>query len=311
MAQMVVRAGLHFGSDRPLVAGHHGLAMLAPMELRRFDAVGDFLDVAGSFLVEREAEHNLMLGVASSITEAPEAYSGPPYLAVVTDRDRVVAAAVRTPPFRLVLSEVDDPRAIGLLAEDSLANELPGVLGPVEHVRAFVEARAALGGPPAALEMSERIYRLTEVQPLASIPGRARPATLDDRDLVIAWLEAFRLEAFGEADPVSVVADADRWLARRGRSLHLWEDGDVVSLAGTGGRTPNGIRIGPVYTPPDARRRGYASALVAAISQEALDAGCRFCFLFTDLANPTANHIYQAIGYAPVRDVEAYAFGPS
>jgi predicted GNAT family acetyltransferase len=190
-------------------------------------------------------------------------------------------------------------------------DELPGVLGPVEQVRAFVEARAALGGPPAALEISERIYRLTDVQPAASMSGRARPATLADRDLVIAWLEAFRREAFGEADPVSVVADADRWLAGRGRSLHLWDDGDVVSLAGTGGRTPNGTRIGPVYTPPDARRRGYASALVAAISQEALDGGCRFCFLFTDQANPTANHIYQAIGYAPVRDVEAYTFGPS
>jgi predicted GNAT family acetyltransferase len=281
------------------------------MELHRFAAVGDFLDVAGSFLVDREAEHNLMLGVASSITEAPEAYTGPPYLAVVTDLDRVVAAAIQTPPFRLILSEVDDPRAIGLLAEDSLVDELPGVLGPVEQVRAFVEARAALGGPPAALEISERIYRLTEVQPAASMSGRARPATLADRDLVIAWLEAFRREAFGEADPVSVVADADRWLAGRGRSLHLWDDGDVVSLAGTGGRTPNGTRIGPVYTPPDARRRGYASALVAAISQEALDGGCRFCFLFTDQANPTANHIYQAIGYAPVRDVEAYTFGPS
>ena len=281
------------------------------MELHRFAAVADFLDVAGSFLVEREAEHNLMLGVASSITEAPEAYTGPPYLAVVTDHDQVVAAAVRTPPFRLILSEVDDPRAIGLLAEDSLADELPGVLGPVEQVRAFVEARATLGGPPAALEISERIYRLTEVRPAASMPGRARPATLADRDLVIAWLEAFRREAFGEADRVSVEADADRWLARRGRSLHLWEDGDVVSLAGIGGRTPNGTRIGPVYTPLDARRRGYASALVAAISQEALDAGCRFCFLFTDQANPTANHIYQAIGYTPVRDVEAYAFGAS
>jgi uncharacterized protein len=283
--------------------------MLAPMELRRFDAVADFLDIAEPFLVEREAEHNLMLGVASSLTEAPEAYSGPPYLAAVTDAGRVVAAGIRTPPFRLVLSEVDDPRAIGLLAEDSLADELPGVLGPVEQVRAFVDARAALGGQPAALEMSERIYRLTEVQTIPSISGRARPAALGDRDLVIAWLEAFRREAFGEADPVSVVADADRWLARRGRSLHLWEDGDVVSLAGTGGRTPNGIRIGPVYTPTDVRRRGYASALVAAISQEALDAGCRFCFLFTDLDNPTANHIYQTIGYAPVRDVEAYAFG--
>ena len=287
------------------------LAMLASMELRRFDAVGDFLGIAEPFLVEREAEHNLMLGVASSLTEAPEAYSGPPYLALVSDDGRVVAAAVRTPPFRLIVSEVDDPRAITLLAEDSLADELPGVLGPVEHVRAFVEARTALGGPPAALEMSERVYRLTEVQPMPSIGGQARPATLDDRDVVLAWLEAFRREAFGEADPVSVVADADRWLARRGRSLHVWEDGDVISLAGTGGRTPNGIRIGPVYTPPEARRRGYASALVAAVSQEALDAGCRFCFLFTDQANPTANHIYQVIGYAPVRDVEAYAFGPS
>ena len=285
--------------------------MLAPMQLRQFDAVGDFLGIAEPFLVDREAEHNLMLGVASSLTEAPEAYSGPPYLAVVTDRDRVVAAAVQTPPFRLVLSEVDDPRAIGPLAEDSLVNEMPGVLGPVEHVRAFVEARVALGGRRGALEMSERIYQLTEVQPIPSVPGNARPATLGDRDLVIAWLEAFRREAFGEADPVSVVADADRWLARRGRSLHLWQAGDVVSLAGTGGRTPNGIRIGPVYTPPDARRRGYASALVAAVSQEALDAGCRFCFLFTDLDNPTANHIYQAIGYTPVRDVEAYAFGSS
>ncbi len=278
------------------------------MELRRFAAVGDFLSVAEPFLVEREAEHNLILGVASSLIEAPEAYSGPPYLAVVVDRDRVVAAAVRTPPFRLVLSEVDDPRAIGLLAADWPANELPGVLGPVEHVRDFVEARAALGGPPAALEMSERVYQLTEVEPMPSIAGRARPARLDDRDLVIAWLEAFRLDAFGEAEPASVVADADRWLARRGRSLHLWEDGDAVSLAGIGARTPNGVRIGPVYTPPDARRRGYASALVAAVSQEALDAGRRFCFLFTDLANPTSNHIYQAIGYTPVRDVEAYAF---
>jgi uncharacterized protein len=281
------------------------------MELQRFDAVDDFLRIAEPFLVEREAEHNLMLGVASSITEAPEAYSGPPYLAVVTDRDRVVAAAVRTPPFRLILSEIDDPGAIALLAEDSLADELPGVLGPIEHVRAFVDARAAFGGPPASLEMSERVYRLTDVRPIPSIPGRARPAELDDRDLVIAWLEAFRREALGETEPGSVVADADRWLARRWRSLHLWEDGEVVSLVGSGARTPNGIRIGPVYTPPGARRRGYASALVAAVSQAALDAGCRFCFLFTDLDNPTSNHIYQSIGYEAVRDVEAYTFGPS
>jgi hypothetical protein len=47
---------------------------------------------------------------------------------------------------------------------------------------------------------------------------------------------------------------------------------------------------------------------VAAQSQAALDAGRRFCFLFTDAANPTSNHIYQAIGYEHVRDVVVYQF---
>lgn len=88
----------------------------------------------------------------------------------------------------------------------------------------------------------------------------------------------------------------------------MWEDREAVSLCGVGGLTPNGIRIGPVYTPPSAGRRGYASALVAEASQLQLDAGRRFCFLHTDLANPTANHIYQAIRYEPVRDVDEYRF---
>ena len=72
------------------------------------------------------------------------------------------------------------------------------------------------------------------------------------------------------------------------------------SVTGVGGETPSGIRIGPVYTPPPDRGQGYASALVAAVSQAQLDAGRRFCFLYTDLANPTSNRIYQAIGYRPV-----------
>ena len=75
------------------------------------------------------------------------------------------------------------------------------------------------------------------------------------------------------------------------------------------GATPNGIRIGPVYTPPDRRGHGYASALTAGASQDQLDRGRRFVFLFTDLANPTSNKIYQAIGYEPVCDVDAYLFG--
>ncbi|HKZ79128.1 MAG TPA: GNAT family N-acetyltransferase, partial [Pyrinomonadaceae bacterium] len=93
------------------------------------------------------------------------------------------------------------------------------------------------------------------------------------------------------------------------RGTFLWEDPQPVSLTSYGGPTPNSVRIGPVYTPPEFRRRGYASACVAAASQYLLDSGRKFCTLFTDLGNPTSNHIYQVIGYAPVCDVDEYRFG--
>ncbi len=77
------------------------------------------------------------------------------------------------------------------------------------------------------------------------------------------------------------------------------------------GRTPNGVRIGAVYTPPKYRGRGYATACVAALSQRMLDTGLAFCFLYTDLSNPTSNNIYQRLGYHPVRDVVDYHFDES
>jgi uncharacterized protein len=276
------------------------------MELRRHVDVDGFLAAAGEFLVAREAEHNLILGVCSNLLATPEAYAAPPYLATVRAEDRIVAVALQTPPFQLVLSEIDDPAAIPVLADDLIDREIPGAVGPVEHVRAFMEERVARGAPPARLTTSERIFRLTAVTQPAPAPGRMRVAEPSDRDLVAAWLRAFMIEALEDEEPEDIKGVTDRWIARRGRTLQLWEDGEVVSLAGVGSETPNGVRIGPVYTPPEARGRGYASALVATASQERLDAGKRFCFLFTDLANPTSNHIYQTIGYEPVRDVDMW-----
>jgi uncharacterized protein len=88
----------------------------------------------------------------------------------------------------------------------------------------------------------------------------------------------------------------------------LWENDRPVSLAGWGGETPNGVRVGPVYTPPAHRRRGYGSAVTAAVTAERLAAGRRFCFLYTDLANPTSNRIYASLGYEPVCDSVDCAF---
>ena len=287
-----------------------GPAAYAPcVELTRYSDVDRFLEVATPFLIRREAEHNLFFGITATLRADPGLYTEPPYLATVGSGDRLVAAALRTPPFRLALSEVDDPAAVALIAADVLDDDLPGVQGPVEVVRTFVEERRARGGPPAHLETSERIYRLTEVIPPQPVPGFARPAMAADRDRIREWVWAFHLEALGDDDRADAEESADRWIAGRGRTLNVWEvHGAIVSLVGVTGPTPNGIRIGPVYTPPESRGRGYASALTAAVSQAQLDAGRTFVFLFTDLANPTSNHIYQAIGYEPVSDMDVWKY---
>ena len=91
-------------------------------------------------------------------------------------------------------------------------------------------------------------------------------------------------------------------------NVHLWVDAGPVSLAARGRRLPHGSSVGPVYTPPDKRGRGYASACVAALSQAILDGGADYCTLFTDLANPTSNRIYQRLGYQPLCDFTEYRF---
>ena len=95
----------------------------------------------------------------------------------------------------------------------------------------------------------------------------------------------------------------------KSRRLLLWEvEGTAVSMAGYSGPTPNGIRVAWVYTPPENRGKGFAGACVAALSQKLLDDGRKFCFLYTDLANPISNHVYQKIGYEPVTDATVYSF---
>lgn len=279
------------------------------LELDRFTDVDGFLSAANDFLEAREAEHNLIFGISAYVRDQPNIFGeGSPYFAVVRAGTQVVAAALRTPPHNLVLSEIDDPDAVDLLVADRIAEDLPGVLGPVEHARAFAERWTAATGRSAKHHLAERIFQLRRVIAPPAVPGHLRTAIPGDRSLVAAWMRAFTDEALGEDDPDASEALTDRWLEGRGRTLYLWEDGGLVSLCGVGGVTPHGIRVGPVYTPPEARRRGYASALVAEASQLQLDAGRRFCFLFTDLANPTSNHIYQSIGYEPVSDVDEYRF---
>lgn len=283
------------------------------MRLTRYDDAAAYYQRVESFLAAHEAMHCLPLGLCATMRSQPVG-DGPPYLAVVERDDGAVAAVIlRTPPNNVIVTLMADAEreaALALAANDLRATygALPGAVGPTGEVAAFAARWRTLTGHAAHLATHERIYQLKRVVPVHGVPGRFRRAAPADRALLVRWLDAFHAEALPGGIALNAEAAADRMLTAEGRGGYLWDDGEPVSLAGYNGPTPHGIRVGPVYTPPERRGKGFASACVAALSQRLLDDGRRFVFLFTDLANPTANHIYQAIGYQPVGDVDEYRF---
>jgi predicted GNAT family acetyltransferase len=281
------------------------------MKLKRYTTPQTFYEAAKDFLLTHEALNNLIIGLTQVLFDDLHRYGEePPYFAAVeNDEGNIVAAAIRTPPFNFLLSQIEDDRAINILTENAYIEfgELPGVSGPNEPAEAFCERWETLTEHPYRLGRPQRIHELTEVIPVAGVKGQWRWIEQGDHDLLLQWLRAFNEEADENMTHERLLALARRIIDQK--SMMMWEvDGEAVSVAGYTGPTPNGIRVNAVYTPPEHRRNGYASAVVAAISQHLLDSGRKFCFLYTDLRNPTSNHIYQEIGYKPVIDSSLYLF---
>lgn len=279
------------------------------VETRRFDTVDAFLAMAGPFLEAREPEHMLTLGVLGEL----QAQGGSPEdgaLLTAEADNVVVATALWRPPWNVVLSEIDDERALAAVVDALATEELAGVHAPSEHADAFAAAWCEQTGARPRPGTRQRSYVLDMVVPPRGVPGALRLAHARDREQMVDWMLAFEAEAMGpEAGRQDMRAFVDAMLDSPTRTPYIWEvAGEPVSMCQATGRTPHGIRIGAVYTPPQHRRRGYASAMTAAVSQEQLDQGRRWCFLFTDLSNPTSNRIYQTIGYRPIRDVQLIHF---
>ncbi len=282
------------------------------MQVRLVERPAEFVEAAGALLAADEARHNLILGLASTLRDSSSLYAEH-RLWLVENAGEAVCAALRTPPRGLVLGRPLTEDALSALV-DAIDDDLPGVVGARPEVELFSDLWSAKKGTRQRVKTDHGIYALSTVLSVPEPGGSSRVATADDEPLLVDWWRSFVLEAVHDNSPdLDEIARAvDYRLDDRegGSGFLLWEDGEIVSLAGYGGPTPNGVRIGPVYTPPERRRRGYASALVAALSTERLAAGNRFCFLYTDLANPTSNAIYRRIGYEQVCESAEIEFSP-
>lgn len=297
----VLRAEKRFDTER---AARHG----RNMGWQLTDSVETYAEAALPFLRERPAEHTVLLTALDNCRAGLHTSATPPIFGWWRDGSGTVRGACsHTPPFQLLFTDLPGEALDDLAgALHDRRRPLPGVMGSPDVAGHFAATWNALTGAPSTVQMEERLYRLAGlVEPDPSPPGTSRRARNGDKDLLIGWLDAFAQESGAmTSDGAAVVDDRIGY-----GGLVLWElDGIPVAFAGRSRTVADMARIGPVYTPAEQRGQGYGSAVTVAATRAALSAGTEEVVLFTDLANPTSNSIYQRIGFEPLRDRLALTF---
>ncbi|WP_030673236.1 GNAT family N-acetyltransferase [Streptomyces cellulosae] len=284
---------------------------MRPDHWHRTEDLGRFLDRAGNFLRSRPALHTVPLTVTETLrTRGPHAYGDLPPVYGTLERDGAVRAAYfQTPPHPLNLTALTAGEADSLAAHlEGHRRLVSGVVADSATATAFVAAWQARTGATATLHQRQRLYRLGTLSVPQPVPeGRARVADESDRPQLVKWYGEFT-ETVGGHPTREAGSWADARIAYGG--VTFWEapDGTPVAMAGVTPQIADQVRVAPVYTPAHLRGRGYAGAVTAEVSRAARDAGAGEVLLFTDLANPTSNRLYQRIGYRPVTDFAVYDF---
>jgi RimJ/RimL family protein N-acetyltransferase len=256
-------------------------------------------------LLSEDIECNVLATVLRRVLEGEFTDSATLFAYGITRGDEVTFAALHTPPWPMLASplEGDADELIPRWLDDD--PDVERVTAVRDTARAIAAAWARCTGGRTRTTIQEAMHLLDEVrEPPRPASGALRLAGPDDRDLLVGWMEEFVQEA-GLIGAAQAAAMVDSGLGRE--ALLVWDDGLPVSMIGVNPAVAGVVRIGPVYTPPPQRRRGYAGSAVAAASRRALAAGAERCMLFTDLSNPTSNKIYAEVGYRRRGDWEEIA----
>jgi predicted GNAT family acetyltransferase len=279
---------------------------------------GEFLAAAGDYLaadpvvstVVTTVAHRLLSQLADGIAQPDRNW----WLVVRDESGAVVGAGMRTapfapyPPFLLLMP---DEAAVALAhALHERGEEVLAVNGALPAVELCAAELTRLGGGRVQVSQHTRLHELDELVWPKPVPGGLEAATEHDVELVTQWFGAFMGDAdeqAGRPRGASAHEVPDRAeMLRRLQSGRLWfwadETGQRVHLTGANPPSFGVARVGPVYTPPAQRGRGWASNAVAEVSRRLQAEGARVC-LFTDQANPISNKIYATLGYQPVVDM--------
>jgi predicted GNAT family acetyltransferase len=267
--------------------------------VRRLEA-SEFCATVVPELAAREVENDVMVGLALRIAAVPTSAPNSVFCAVEA-AGKLVGAALRTPPQLVIVTELP-AGAARAVAEffRSIADVPDGASGPHHHGRDVAACFASFRGGRLEHASDEILYTLPErgaLRERPAPPGAARLATDADAGVLTRFFaEFFREIALPHApDPVEYAARA---IARG--SAWLWDDGGPRAIACCARHMTTGSAIGPVYTAAEARRRGYGSAVTAALCRDLFAGGRKFVCLHADRNNPQSNDVYRALGFEEV-----------
>ncbi|MFF3253153.1 GNAT family N-acetyltransferase [Actinacidiphila glaucinigra] len=270
-----------------------------------------FRTEAGAFLDARPDLHTMLLSGLDTIERLHSTGDTPPTVLGwwrEPDEAATSAAFVWMPPHLLTASRLSPEAAADLAALLSAQpHPFTQLLADDASVRVFSTAWQTTTGFAPTNGPHLRLHRLRQLErPDVASPGAPRAATDGDRALLHDWCTRFVAEAGSLGADLG--AFIDERIARAG--WRLWTvEGEPVAMAAMTAVVAGMARLTPVYTLPEHRGMGYGSAVTAAVSQAALDAGAEHVLLFTDRANPTSNSVYRRIGYHPVSDYRIVVTG--
>ena len=273
----------------------------------------ELISLSGAYLEQNESENNLPLGFAYRLAEAPHYYGPePPLLLSILDQGKPVGVAIMIPQWKMLLSRIgaEVQSAIVHLVHhlQEIDVHIPEIAGPAAEAQTFSDYWVEwMPSVSSTVAMRMRLFEARAVADLPLSPGKLRLAWMDDHLLMAQWHFAYWEETFGK--PVNFeFAKSNAEQAIKDQVLYIWDHGHPVSIVKTDRPTKNGIAFHTVYTPPEHRKKGYATSSVLVLTQKMLTDRYSFCCLYTDLSNPTSNSIYTKIGYVPIGDALAFDF---
>ncbi|PGK35322.1 GNAT family N-acetyltransferase [Bacillus anthracis] len=268
------------------------------IQLHVYEEILNFKEEVTPFLEKNEQENNLILGVLQMVQE-------PIFMGVAKQEEEIAVVFLQTEEKKQIIvatSEIVEEDIVELAKKlTKVYPNVPGLIGNKKIVQRLAEEITVLENKKTNVVMEQGVYELKEVKKKWSGDGIFREVSSDELTIIEQWIYQFCEDVNLPTTKEEAKQTAHTLLINH-RLFGLEVNGKLVSVAAKTRPTKNNITVNFVYTPKEARKKGYASNCVATLSQRMLDEGYKTTTLYTDLANPTSNKIYQEIGYEQIAE---------